>query len=90
MARILVSEEIADGGLDRLRAAGHTVDVQLDLTPETLPAALKGAHALIIRSATQVTAEALEFADELIDLLFRTHIDASRRFIEEENIGIAI
>jgi D-3-phosphoglycerate dehydrogenase len=66
MARILVSEEIADGGLDRLRAAGHTVDVQLDLTPETLPAALKGAHALIIRSATQVTAEALEFADELI------------------------
>ena len=48
MARILVSEEIADGGLDRLRAAGHTVDVQLDLTPETLLVALKGAHALII------------------------------------------
>ncbi len=66
MARILVSEEIADGGLDRLRAAGHTVDVQLDLTPETLLVALKGAHALIIRSATQVTAEALEHADELI------------------------
>ena len=66
MARILVSEEIAEGGLDRLRAAGHTVDVQLDLTPETLLVALKGAHALIIRSATQVTAEALEHADELI------------------------
>jgi D-3-phosphoglycerate dehydrogenase len=66
MARILVSEEIAAGGLDRLRAAGHTVDVRLDLTPETLPAALKGAHALIIRSATQVTAEVLESADELI------------------------
>ena len=31
MARILVTEEIADGGLDRLRAAGHEVDVQLDL-----------------------------------------------------------
>lgn len=66
MARILVSEEIAAGGLDRLRAAGHTVDVRLDLTPETLPAALKGAHALIIRSATQVSAEVLEAADELI------------------------
>ena len=66
MARILVSEEIAAGGLDRLRAAGHTVDVQLDLTPATLPAALKGAHALIIRSATQVSADVLEAADELI------------------------
>jgi D-3-phosphoglycerate dehydrogenase / 2-oxoglutarate reductase len=31
MARILVTEEIADGGLDRLREAGHTVDVQLGL-----------------------------------------------------------
>ncbi|MEZ5249240.1 MAG: hypothetical protein R2713_08525 [Ilumatobacteraceae bacterium] len=26
MARILVTEEIAEGGLDRLRAAGHEVD----------------------------------------------------------------
>ena len=29
MARVLVTEEIAEGGLDRLRAAGHEVDVQL-------------------------------------------------------------
>src|SRR5215207_5772073 len=28
MARILVTEEIAEGGLDRLRAAGHEVDVR--------------------------------------------------------------
>ena len=34
--RVLVTEEIADGGLDRLRAAGHDVDVQLDLTPSEL------------------------------------------------------
>ena len=33
MARILVTEEIAEGGLDRLRAAGHDVDVQLELSP---------------------------------------------------------
>ena len=32
MARILVTEEIAEGGLDRLRAAGHEVVVQLDLS----------------------------------------------------------
>ena len=53
MSRILVTEEIADGGLDRLRAAGHDVDVQLDLTQ--LLTNIVGAHALIIRSATQVT-----------------------------------
>ncbi|MDP1805718.1 MAG: hypothetical protein Q8K72_11165, partial [Acidimicrobiales bacterium] len=55
MARILVTEKIADNGLDRLRAAGHEVDLQLELTPETLLGAVVGAHALIIRSATTVT-----------------------------------
>jgi len=64
MARILVTEEIAEGGLDRLRAAGHEVDVQLDLC--RLLEVVKGAHALIIRSATQVTAEVLEAGTELI------------------------
>ena len=66
MARILVTETIADGGLDRLRAAGHTVDVQEGLSPEQLIEAIKGAHALIIRSATDVTAEVLAAATDLI------------------------
>lgn len=64
MARILVTEEIAEGGLDRLRAAGHEVDVQLDLS--RLLEVVKGAHALIIRSATQVTAEVLEAGSSLV------------------------
>ncbi|MCU1396068.1 MAG: serA [Ilumatobacteraceae bacterium] len=64
MSRILVTEEIADGGLDRLRAAGHEVDVQLDLSQ--LNDHIVGAHALIIRSATQVTAELLELGTDLI------------------------
>ena len=34
MARVLVTEKIADGGLDALRAAGHDVDVQTGLSPE--------------------------------------------------------
>ncbi len=64
MSRILVTEEIAEGGLDRLRAAGHDVDVQLDLSQ--LMTHVVGAHALIIRSATQVTAEVLEAATDLV------------------------
>ena len=64
MARILVTEEIAESGLDRLRAAGHDVDVQLDL--DDLLVNIRGAQGLIIRSATQVTAEVLEHADQLV------------------------
>jgi D-3-phosphoglycerate dehydrogenase / 2-oxoglutarate reductase len=59
MARILVTEKIADPGLDRLRAAGHEVDVREGLSPDELLGAVRGAHALIIRSATQVTADVL-------------------------------
>jgi len=66
MARILVTETIADGGLDRLRTAGHDVDVQTGLSPDELVAAIPGAAALIIRSATQVTSEMLAAADELM------------------------
>jgi D-3-phosphoglycerate dehydrogenase / 2-oxoglutarate reductase len=66
MARILVTETIADKGLEQLRKAGHTVDVQEGLSPAELLVAIKGAHALIIRSATKVIAEVLEAADELI------------------------
>jgi D-3-phosphoglycerate dehydrogenase len=66
MARILVTEKIADGGLDRLRAAGHDVDVQEGLSPDELLGVIPGAHALIIRSATTVTAEVLEAGQDLI------------------------
>ena len=66
MARILVTEKIADGGLDRLREAGHEVDLQLDLTPEQLLTAIPGAHALIIRSATTVTADVLAAGQDLV------------------------
>ena len=65
-ARILVTEPIAEGGLDRLRAAGHIVDVHNEPSPAELLELIKGAHALIIRSATQVTAEVLEAADQLL------------------------
>ena len=66
VARILVTEEIADAGLEGLRRAGHTVDIQLGLTPEQLVAVIPGAHALIIRSATFVTAELLDAATDLV------------------------
>jgi D-3-phosphoglycerate dehydrogenase len=66
MARVLVTEALAEGGLDRLRAAGHDVEVRLGLDPSELLAAVPGAHALIIRSATQVTREVLEAGRDLV------------------------
>jgi D-3-phosphoglycerate dehydrogenase len=66
MARILVTEKLADAGLDDLRAAGHDVDVQLGLSPEALVEAVRGAAALIIRSSTTVTAEVLAASPELV------------------------
>ena len=66
MARVLVTEEIAESGLAALRAAGHDVDVQLGLTPEQLLTTIPGAHALIIRSATQVDAPTLEAGKDLV------------------------
>lgn len=66
MSRILVSEELAEGGLSKLRAAGHEVDVRVGLSPDELREAIKGAHALIVRSATQVDDDLLAAADELI------------------------
>jgi len=65
MARVLVTEEIAADGLTRLRDAGHEVDVQMGLEPAALIDAIKGADALIIRSATTVTSELLAAGDVL-------------------------
>ena len=66
MSRVLVTEEIADSGLQELRNAGHEVDVQLGLTPEELLKAVVGANALIIRSATNVDAATLEAAKDMV------------------------
>jgi D-3-phosphoglycerate dehydrogenase len=66
MSRILVTEKIAAAGLEKLRAAGHQVDVQLGLSETELLAAVAGANALIIRSATGVTSEVLEAGADLV------------------------
>ena len=65
MARVLVTEEIAPGGLDRLRQAGHEVVEHLLPSPTELLDLIADADALIVRSATTVTAEVLDAARHL-------------------------
>ncbi len=66
MGTILVTEELAESGIEAMRSAGHEVRVQLALTPEELLSAVRGVHALVIRSATKVTAEVLEAGGDLV------------------------
>ena len=66
MARVLVTEQLAPAGLERLADAGHEVDVRLGLSPEELIEAVGGAEALIIRSATTVTADVLAAGTDLV------------------------
>lgn len=66
MARVLITEKLAERGLELLRKAGHEVDVQLNLSPDQLLEAIKGAQGIIIRSATQVTKEVISAADQLM------------------------
>src|SRR4051812_13161975 len=65
-ARVLVAEPLAESGLEAMRSAGLEVEVKTGLTSEELCAALPGVSALVIRSATQVTAEVLAAATDLI------------------------
>ena len=45
---------------------GHDVDVQLGLSPDELVEAMTGANALVIRSATKVTAEVIAAGTDLV------------------------
>jgi D-3-phosphoglycerate dehydrogenase len=63
--RVLVTEPLAARGIEAMRAAGLEVDERLGLGPEELLDAVRGAAALVIRSATQVTAEVIEAGADL-------------------------
>src|ERR1017187_9396639 len=66
MGRVLVTEKLAQTGLDLMAEAGYDVDVQLGLSPDELLGAIVGAQALVIRSATTVTAEVLAAGTDLV------------------------
>jgi D-3-phosphoglycerate dehydrogenase len=62
--KVLVAEKLADSGVDALREH-FDVDVAIDLTPEQLADRIGEYDGLLIRSATQVTADLIARADKL-------------------------
>ena len=61
-ARVVVREPIAEAGIELLRA--HGLDVVID-ADSPLESVLRDADALIVRSATKVTADVLALAPQL-------------------------
>ena len=63
--RILVKEKIADSGVDLLRDAGFAVDLGTDWPDEELAERIAPYHGIVIRSATQLTADIIKRAPNL-------------------------
>ncbi len=63
-ARILVSDSLAEEGLEVLRQEAE-VEVKTDLTPQQLAEAIGQYDAIVVRSATKVTAEVIEAGQRL-------------------------
>ena len=63
--RVLVKEKLAPEGLSYLKDQGFEVDTGLDWTPEEFLARVGDYDALLIRSATKVTAEVIDAATNL-------------------------
>jgi D-3-phosphoglycerate dehydrogenase / 2-oxoglutarate reductase len=62
--KVLVKEKIADSGVDLLRA-NFDVDLGLEMSDEELRSKIAGYDAILIRSATKMTAELIDLADSL-------------------------
>lgn len=63
--KVLVSDNLAQIGVDILRKAGLEVDFKTGMSPDEIKAEIGEYEGLIIRSATKVTADLLESAGKL-------------------------
>ena len=64
--KVLVTDPIADAGIELLRDAGHEVETAYDVAGEALLAAVADANALIVRSGTEVDEALFEAAEDLV------------------------
>ena len=63
--KVLVSDSIADAGIEMMRQAGMEVDVETGLAPEKLERIIGGYDALVVRSATKVRQSMIEAGKNL-------------------------
>ena len=63
--KIIVTERIAEEGIQHLKDRGHDVDVRYGISPDELLGVIENYDAIIVRSVTKVNAELLERAKNL-------------------------
>ncbi|MFW5930168.1 MAG: phosphoglycerate dehydrogenase [Desulfosalsimonas sp.] len=63
--KVLISDNLGEAGIEILETAGFEVDVKTGLSAGELKSIIPPYHALIIRSATRVTEDLLEAAENL-------------------------
>ncbi len=63
--KILVCDPMESSAIERMRAAGLTVDVREDITPEELNTVLKDYDGMVVRSRTKVRAPLIDLAPNL-------------------------
>jgi D-3-phosphoglycerate dehydrogenase len=63
--RIVVADDLPTSSIDLLRAEGWEIDARSGRTPDALAADLQTADALVVRSATKVTAALIDAAPRL-------------------------
>lgn len=63
--KVLVTEKVAQEAIDALQGRGYEVDVKFDLSPEELKSVIAPYDALVVRSATPVTGDLLDAAENL-------------------------
>src|SRR5262245_35948410 len=63
--RVLVCDELSPAAMDVFRARGIEPEVRTGLAEDDLVAAVRGVHALVVRSATKVTRRVIEAAPDL-------------------------
>ena len=62
---IVIADDLPKSAVELLRAEGWTVDARSGRTPEQLKGDLPDADAIVVRSATKVTADIIAAADNL-------------------------
>ena len=63
--KVLISDSIADKGVEMMRQAGLEVDVNIGLVPEELETIIGGYDVIVVRSATKVRKPLIEAAKNL-------------------------
>jgi len=63
--KVLVSDNLSDKGVEIMKKAGLHVDVKTGMTPDELKAVIGQYHGIVIRSATRVTAEIIDAAENM-------------------------